>query len=69
MAVKRGVLSGSDPIKPMHQVGKEGGSRRHRNGLILVVNGEVIGCGVTVTVLWLIDLFLVACGCVLCEHL
>ena len=33
-----------------------------RNGLVLVVNGEVIGCGVTVTVLWLIDLFLVACG-------
>ena len=28
MAVRRGVLSGSDPIKPMHQVGKEGGSRR-----------------------------------------
>ena len=40
-----------------------------RNGLVLVVNGEVIGCGVTVTVLWLIDLFQVACGCVLCEHL
>ena len=28
MAVRRGVLSGSDPIKPMLQVGKEGGSRR-----------------------------------------
>lgn len=44
-------------------------SYQDRNGLVLVVNGEVIGCGVTVTVLWLIDLFLVACGCVLCEHL
>ena len=28
MAVRRGVLSGSDPIKPMHQVGKEGGSEQ-----------------------------------------
>ena len=44
-------------------------SYQDRNGLVLVVNGEVIGCGVTFTVLYLIDLFLVACGCVLCEHL
>ena len=84
MAVGRCVLGGSDQIKPMHQVGKEGGSCRSassrqsfmeslvfqdRNGLVLVVNGEVIGCGVTVTVLGLIDLFQVACGFVLCEHL
>ena len=44
-------------------------SYQDRNGLVLVVNGELIGCGVTVTVLWLIDLFLLACGCVLCGHL
>jgi hypothetical protein len=44
-------------------------SYQDRNGLVLVFNGELIGCGVAVTVLWLIDLFLLACGCVLCEHL
>jgi len=68
----------------MHQVGKEGGSRRTASSSqsfmeSLVLSRSEWSCSCRqwganwlwsrVTVLWLIDLFLLACGCVLCEHL